>query len=120
MKTGKEIELVYENNKEIEQIGEQSQNEAIFKGLIKVLNKLDEDIEYVKISSKAKYIVDAINGEAKVKNANLAFSKFNFIRLTFTFIFPQISITPSLSFKSVAIRTPSEHSESIENCGLII
>ena len=83
VKTGKEIELVYENNKEIEQIGEQSQNEAIFKGLIKVLNKLDEDIEYVKISSKAKYIVDAINGEAKVKNANLAFSKFNFIRLKY-------------------------------------
>lgn len=81
------VELSYENNIITEKIEKQKQNEAVFTGLIKVLNNLGEDIEYVKISSKQKYIVDGINGEAKISKSNSTFSRYNFISLKYKNIY---------------------------------
>ncbi|MPM48763.1 hypothetical protein SDC9_95490 [bioreactor metagenome] len=81
------VEFSYENNIITEKIDKQMQNEAVFNGLIKVLNNLDEDIEYVKISSKSKYIVDGINGEANISKSNSTFSKYNFISLKYKNIY---------------------------------
>ena len=81
------IEFKYDDKIQKENTDNKNQNEVIFGGLIKILKDLDEEIEYIKISSKIDYLIKAINHENDIRNANGNFSRYNFISLKYKNIY---------------------------------
>lgn len=81
------IEFKYDDKIQKENTDNKNQNEVIFGGLIKILKDLDEEIEYIKISSKIDYLIKAINYENDIRNANGNFSRYNFISLKYKNIY---------------------------------
>lgn len=87
VKTGHSIEITYSNKVVIEEIKDKTQNEALFTALIKVFRDLDYDIEYVRISTKVKYLINALNEKTNIKNSGNTYNEFRFMSLKYENIY---------------------------------
>lgn len=81
------VEIHYGDKKVVEDINGRQQNEVIFLTLVKVLEDIDKNVEYIRIITNLSYLVTGINGDTDIKKAGSNYTLFKFISLRYENIY---------------------------------